>query len=79
MITSTLRVAAYGLLVFSIVPVVLSILSFGKARRAPYYAIRRDAVKRASRWASTALVLLALALGLLVLPPLLKAILPGPQ
>ena len=79
MITSALRVAAYGMLVLSIAPVVLSILSFGKARRAPYYVVRRDALNRASRWASTALVLLALGLGLLVLPPLLAVILPGPQ
>ena len=76
MIVSLLRATAYALFVFSLVPVVLSILGFGKARNAPYYSVRRDALKRASRWALTALVLLALALVLLILPPFLAAILP---
>lgn len=72
------RWVAYALLIISIVPIGLSIPQFRKARSAPYYAIRRDALKLAVRWMWAALALLALAAILLVVAPRLIQVVSAP-
>ena len=65
---------AYTLLVISLIPVALTIPQFIKARRAPYYALRREALRRATRWALAALVIMALAIALLIVSPYLETV-----
>lgn len=64
-----LRWVAYALLIASAIPIGLAISQFAKARRAQYYAARREAPRQAMRWVLAALVLQALAVALLILPP----------
>lgn len=61
-----MRWAAYALLVASGIPAGLVVQQLIKARRAPYYAMRRDAFRRAKRWILASLVLQALAIVLLI-------------
>ena len=64
-----LRWIAYVLLIVSAIPTGLAISQFIKARRAQYYAARREAPRYGMRWMLAALVLQALAVALLILPP----------
>ena len=73
-----MRWVAYMLLIASAVPTGLAIAQLIKARRAPYYALRRDALRRSRRWILASLLWQAFAIVLLVLPPGLEAILPAP-
>jgi len=75
---SQLHWVAYGLLIASVIPVGLAIPQFIKARRARYYATRREALGRATRWVLAALVLQVLAITLLVVAPRLVAIVSTP-
>ena len=52
---------AYTLLLASAVPAGLTVSQLIRARRAPYYALRREAFRRAKRWILVALVLQASA------------------
>jgi len=61
-----IRWFAYALLVASIVPVCMVISQLVRARRAPYYALRREALGRARRWLLAALILEAVAVLLLI-------------
>lgn len=70
---------AYALLIASAIPVGLAIHQFIKARHAAYYILRREALGRAGRWVLAALVLQALAVALLVVPPRLVAIVHRPE
>jgi len=76
---SQLHWVAYALLIASAIPAGLATLQFIKARRAPYYIIRREALRRATRWALTMLVLQALAVALLVVIPRLATIARQPE
>jgi len=78
LILSQMRWAAYALLIASAVPAGLAIAQLIKARRAAYYALRRDALRRGRRWVLVALIWLTLAIALLVVPPRLAAILSAP-
>ena len=71
-----LRWAAYVLLVLALVPAALTIPSLNKARRARYYALRREALRQALRLMLAMLVMLVLAGVLLIVPPRLAAVLP---
>ena len=64
-----LRWVAYALLLASAVPAGLTIHQFIKTRHAPYYAARRQALEQVRRWGLVMLVLQALAVALLILPP----------
>ncbi len=70
---SQLRWVVYVLLIASAIPAGLAISQFIKARRAPYYVMRREALTRATRWTLTMLIFQALAVALLVVPPRLAA------
>jgi hypothetical protein len=74
-----LRWVAYALLLTSIVPLALAISQLVKARRAPYYAMRLGALKRARRWALVTLLFLVLGIDMLVVPPRLLAPSPRPR
>jgi len=73
-----IRWAAYMLLTASGIPAGLVVYQLIKARRAPYYAMRRDAFRRAKHWLLASLVLQALAVALLILPLYLTVIVPAP-
>ncbi|MBE9472778.1 MAG: hypothetical protein IMY75_11805 [Chloroflexi bacterium] len=73
-----LRWVVYALLIASAIPAGLVVSQLIKARRAPYYVMRRDALRRATRWMLAMLVLQALAVALLVVPPRLASILSTP-
>ena len=75
LVPGQMRWVAYFLLIASVVPVGLAVAQLIKARRAPYYALRRDALRRGRRWTLAALVWLAFAVALLLVPPRLVAIL----
>jgi hypothetical protein len=68
-----LRWIAYVLLIGSIVPVGLSIPKFLKSRRAKYYGIRREALRRALRWLLIMGIMQAVAILLLIVCPLLQS------
>ncbi|MDY6877314.1 MAG: hypothetical protein SWK90_14070 [Chloroflexota bacterium] len=72
---SQLRWVVYALLIASAIPAGLAIPQFIKARRASYYVMRREALTRAMRWMLTMLILQALAVAWLVVPPRLAAVL----
>jgi hypothetical protein len=74
---SLLRWVAYALLALSALPLGLSIPQFVKARRAPYYVLRRQALRRAMRWLLVMLVLQASAAALLIVCPVLRATVPA--
>ncbi len=78
LILNLLRWIAYALLIASAISAGLAILQLSRARRAPYYAARRLAIKRSRRWISVTLVLLVLAVVLLLVPPQLTVVLPAP-
>ncbi len=82
-IATWLRRFAYTLLLASAIPAVLTIFHLIKARRAPYYVLRRDAFRRARRWILTSLALQAVAVLLLFvalyLPAVTRAPLPSPS
>ena len=69
---------AYTLLLASAVPAGLTISQLIRARRAPYYALRREAFRRAKRWILVALVLQASAALLLFAALYLPAFMPAP-
>jgi hypothetical protein len=73
-----MRWVAYVLLIASAVPAGLAVAQLIKARRAPYYALRREALRRGKRWVLTALVWLALAIAVLIVPSRLADILSAP-
>ena len=73
-----MRWVAYALLIASAAPAGLAIVQLIRARRAPYYALRRDALRRGRRWVLVALIWAGLATVLLVVPPRLAAILSTP-
>ena len=73
-----LRWGAYVVLLAALVPTAIVIVQFVKSRRAPYYAMRVDALKKVKRGMLVALVLLVLGIDLLVVPPRLATILPRP-
>ena len=76
LVSDYLRWVAYALLVVSLVPGVFAIVSLHKARRAPYYAIRRAALKRAQRLMLVILGLFIVVVILLIVPPSLTAVMP---
>jgi len=76
---SQLRWVVYALLVASVIPAGVAISQFIKARHAPYYVMRREALGRATRWALTMLVLQALAIALLIVPLRLTTIVHRPE
>ncbi len=69
-----LRWIAYALLVVSVFLAGLAVPQFIKARRAPYYAVRRKALRRATRWLLVTLVVQGLAVIMLVVVPHLVSI-----
>jgi len=73
-----IRWVAYALVIASAIPFGLSIPHFIKSRRAPYYILRQDALKKAWRWVLVTLVLQALALTLLIVAPRLATVYPAP-
>jgi hypothetical protein len=72
------RWIGYALLLASAILAGLSIYQLSRARRAPYYAARREALTRARRSMLTALGLQAVGIILLVMTPRLTAILSPP-
>ncbi len=64
-----LRWAGYGLLALDAVPWGVVLFLLIRARRAPFYALRRAALVQAKRWAMAGLVLLVVGVDLLLLPP----------
>lgn len=77
LVSDYLRRVAYALLILSLVPGVLVIVSLHKARRAPYYVIRRAALKQAQRLMLVILGLFVVVVILLAVPPRLTAVLPA--
>jgi hypothetical protein len=75
---SLLRWFAYLLFIASAISAGLAVPQFAKARRAPYYVLRRDALKLASRWAGVALVMAALAILLLIVSLRLASVFVAP-
>ena len=73
-----LRWAAYVLLLALVVTVTMIISQLIRARRAPYYAMREDALKQVRLWMLVALILLVLAIDLLIVPPRLATIIAPP-
>jgi len=73
-----LRWIAYTLLLASAIPAGLTVYQLVKARRAPYYALRRAALKRSRHWILAALALQALAVLLLIAGLYLPAVAPAP-
>ena len=73
-----MRWVAYALLLASAVPAGLAVAQLIRARRAPYYALRREALRRGTRWVLVALVWLALASAVLIVPSRLADILSAP-
>jgi len=71
-----LRWIAYVLLLASAIPAGLTVFQLVKARRAPYYVMRRDALAQAKRWMLAALVAQALAVVLLFVILYLTALVP---
>lgn len=69
---------AYALFVASAVPAGSAISQLVRARRAPYYALRRSALRRATRWLLVMLILQALAVALWVTPPRVADVLSSP-
>lgn len=74
-----IRWVAYALLIASAIPAGLAIPQFTKARRAPYYVMRREALRRATRRILAALLLQALGLVLLLVAPYLAALGSSPR
>jgi hypothetical protein len=74
LILDQMRWVAYVLLIASAVPAGLAVAQLIKARRAPYYALRREALRRGMRWVLVALVWLAFAIAVLIVPSRLVAI-----
>ncbi len=70
---------AYALLLAAIIPLAVAISQFARARSAPYYAIRENALRQAKRWLLVMLILLVLGVDVLVVPPRLTATLPRPE
>ncbi len=64
-VADLVRWVAYALLIASAVPAYLAFAQFSRARRAPYYFQRRNALSLATRWVGLALVVLAAAIVLL--------------
>ncbi|MFQ6100119.1 MAG: hypothetical protein ACE5OS_02640 [Anaerolineae bacterium] len=73
-----LRWVAYALLIASAFLAGLAIPQFAKARRAPYYILRRKALRWATRWLLVALVVQGVAVIILVLVPRLVTIVSAP-
>jgi hypothetical protein len=73
-----MRWVAYALLLASAVPAGLAVAQLIRARRAPYYALRREALRRGTRWVLVALVWLAFAITVLIVPARLADILSAP-
>lgn len=67
--TEQVRWIGVALLLASAASVGLAVPHFIKSRRAPYYALRREALGRATRWVSVALLLLILASILFIAAP----------
>jgi hypothetical protein len=67
--TDQVRWIGVALLLASAASVGLAVPHFIKSRRAPYYALRREALGRATRWALVALLLLILAIILFIAAP----------
>lgn len=78
LILDQMRWVAYALLIASAVPAGLAVAQLVRARRAPYYALRREALRRGKRWVLTALVWLAFAIAVLIVPSRLADILSAP-
>lgn len=74
-----LRWLAYLFFALTLAPIGLAVAEFTKARRAAYYAIRRAALGRGSRWLIVAVILPAIGVILLVVPPQLAEVLPPPS
>jgi len=66
------RWVGYVLLVVAVVPLASAVVYLRKSRRGAYYAVRREALKKAQRWGSGAIIMLFVALGLLVLVRVLE-------
>lgn len=76
--SSLARWVAYALLVASVVPIGIAVSQFVKARRAPYYFQRREALRLATRWMLPALAALAIGAILLIVTSRLTASAPAP-
>ncbi len=72
-----LRWMAYAMLLAALVPAMAVISQLVRSRRAPYYAMRADALRQAKRWMLATLVMLVLGIDLLVVPPRLATIWPA--
>lgn len=73
-----IRWVAYALLIVSAIPAGQIVIQLIRARRAPYYAMRQNALGRARRWALVALILQAVAAALLIVPPRVATMLSPP-
>lgn len=71
---SQLRWVAFGLLIASLIPAGLSIPAFRRSRHAPYYILRRNALRRATRCVLVMFVMQAVAVLLLIACPRLAAV-----
>ena len=74
-----LQWVACALLLASVVPLAAAILQFVRARKAPYYAMRENALGQGKRWLLVTLVLLVLGVDVLVVPPRLAEIWPASE
>jgi hypothetical protein len=74
-----LRWIAYVVLLASIIPVMMAIYHMDRARRAPFYAARAEALQRVRRWGLVALLMVVVALSLLVVAPSLARLLGRPE
>lgn len=61
-----LRWIAYALFALSLIPVILTVIQYLRSRRAKYYVMRSNALKRAGRWALLALVLILVGAAVLL-------------
>ncbi len=73
-----LRWLAYLLFALTLIPIGLALAEFTKARRAAYYAVRRAAFSRATRWLLVSAVLPSVAIVLLLVPSFVAYVLPSP-
>jgi hypothetical protein len=76
LVLDLIRWVAYALLIASTIPAGMVVSQLVKARRAPYYAMRQNAFKRAKRWVLVAFVLQTLAVVLLIVNLYLPVIMP---
>ena len=67
---SIVRLLAYALAVASLVPLILTVIYYGRSRRASYYALRSQALRSAKIAALVAIALLFIAFLLLVVAPI---------